>query len=243
MKKYASVIIGEGPAGITAALYLTRSGCSVFLAEQLTSGGQILQTSSLENYPGFPKGIKGYELADLMAAHLSDLPGLERKTCTITQVSGSAPNFKVTCQDGSTILAQTVIVATGARHRRLGVEREAELTGHGVSYCALCDGNFFRNKSVAVVGGGNAALEESLYLANIVEKIHLVHRRDAFRARQVYQDRLFAMQDKVVLHTSMVVQALHGEKELSGITLKTRKVGRRKRFLVKLFSFMWALSR
>ncbi|MBQ7606938.1 MAG: thioredoxin-disulfide reductase [Desulfovibrionaceae bacterium] len=218
-----SVIIGEGPAGVTAALYLTRSGASVHLVEQMTTGGQILQTAALENYPGYPKGIKGYELADLFAAHLEGLDSLERSTQTVVGVSGKAGAFTVTLKNGKTIDAKTVLVCTGAKHRMLGVDREKELTGHGVSYCALCDGNFFRGKSIAVVGGGNAALEESLYLANIVDTIHLVHRRNEFRARKVYQDRLKAMPEKVIFHLDSCVEALHGKENLEGITVRNIK--------------------
>ena len=217
---FDAVIIGEGPAGVTAALYLARSGSTVLLCEKMTTGGQVLQTASLENYPGYPHGIKGYELADLFAAHLTDLQNLERKTGTVSDVSGQAGNFHVSFQDGSSVISRTVLVCTGAKHRSLGIDREQELTGHGVSYCALCDGNFFRGKTVAVVGGGNAALEESLYLANIVERIHLIHRRDAFRARKTYQDRLLAMTDKVVLHLSSAVTQLHGTHDLSGLTIQ-----------------------
>ncbi|MBQ9536948.1 MAG: FAD-dependent oxidoreductase [Desulfovibrionaceae bacterium] len=220
MKTYDSLVIGEGPAGVTAALYLCRSGCSVLLVEQMTTGGQILQTSDLDNYPGYPHGIKGYELADLFAAHLEGLANLERLTASVTQVTGVAGDFTVNFSQGDPIKARTVLVCTGAKHRQLGVQREQELTGHGVSYCALCDGNFFRNKDVAVVGGGNAALEESLYLANIVSKIHLIHRRDAFRGRKVYQDRLLSQTDKIQTHLSCVVEALHGSKDLEGITIK-----------------------
>jgi len=217
---FDSVIIGEGPAGVTAALYLARSGAKVHLIEQMTTGGQILQTAELENYPGYPKGIKGYELADLFGQHLDGLENLTRSMQTVTEVSGEAGNFTVTCKNGATIQAKTVLVCSGAKHRSLGIPREKELTGHGVSYCALCDGNFFRGKAVAVVGGGNAALEESLYLANIVEKIHLIHRRTEFRARKVYQERLFAMPEKVTLHLGYGVTALHGEHDLERITIR-----------------------
>lgn len=220
---YDALIIGEGPAGVTAALYLCRSGCKCLLAEAMTTGGQILQTSSLENYPGYPKGIKGYELADLFAAHLDGIENLDRVNARVTEVSGSAGNFTAALSTKKSVQAKTVLVCTGAKHRALGVDRESELTGHGVSYCALCDGNFFRGKSVAVVGGGNAALEESLYLSNIVKKIHLIHRRDAFRARQIYQDRLLAKTDLVELHLSSVVEKLHGDADLTGLTLRNLK--------------------
>jgi len=218
-----SCIIGEGPAGVTAALYLARSGASVHLVEQMTTGGQILQTAELENYPGHPKGIKGYELADLFAAHLEGLSTLTRSTASVSHVEGQAGNFTVTMSNGKSITAKTVVVATGAKHRKLGLAREDELTGHGVSYCALCDGNFFRGRKVAVVGGGNAALEESLYLANIVDTIHLIHRRGEFRARKEYQDRILAMPNKVILHLDSAVTDLHGDSDLESVTVTNLK--------------------
>ncbi|MBQ7606393.1 MAG: FAD-dependent oxidoreductase [Desulfovibrionaceae bacterium] len=216
-----SLIIGEGPAGVTAALYLARSGVSVALVEQMTTGGQILQTAELENYPGYPKGIKGYELADLFAAHIEGLDNCTRTQAQVTAITGEAGHFTVSLSNGKTIEAKTILVCTGAKHRMLGVPREKELTGSGVSYCALCDGNFFRGKTVAVVGGGNAALEESLYLSKIVAKIHLIHRRDAFRARKVYEDRLRALGDAVSFHLGYTVTALHGEGSLNAITIQS----------------------
>ena len=218
MKAYDAFVTGSGPAGITAALYLARSGCSVMLAEQLTEGGQLLQTESLENYPGYPRGIRGYELADLFAAHLEGL-AIDRVNAPVEAVSGSGGNFAIRA-GGQVHTARTVLVCSGARHRQLGLEKEDSLLGKGVSYCALCDGNFFRGQTVAVVGGGNAALEESLYLAKIVEKVHLIHRRDSFRGGKVYQNRLAAMSDKIELHLNSVVTALHGEDSLTGIDLR-----------------------
>lgn len=225
MKCFDSVIIGEGPAGVTAAMYLARSGVQVLLIEQMTTGGQILQTAELENYPGYPKGIKGYELADLFAAHLENLENLERRSGVVTKVTGSEGNFTVECKTGDSVQAKTVLVCTGARHRNLNLPREKELTGHGVSFCALCDGNFFRGKEVAVVGGGNAALEESLYLSKIVNKVHIIHRRNEFRARKIYHDRLLAMPDKIIFHLDSVVDALHGTNDLESITIRNLKDG------------------
>lgn len=199
MKIYDAVVIGAGPAGITAALYLGRSGCSVLLFEQLTPGGQILLTEALENYPGYPAGIKGYELADLFADHIKDAPNVERPRGEVCSISGSAGDFKIVSAGGEQEHhAKTVIVCTGSKHRHLGLEDEERLIGRGVSYCALCDGNFYRNKTVAVVGGGNSALEETLYLARIVGKVHLIHRRDEFRGIKIYLDRLEAIRDMPV---------------------------------------------
>ena len=223
MKSYDAVVIGGGPAGITAAMYLARSGCSVLMPEQLAPGGQILQTEAMDNYPGFPKGIKGYELADLFAAHLEGL-AIDRPAAAVESVSGSAGQFVVRA-GGVDYGARTVVVCSGAHHRKLGLEGEDRLRGRGVSYCALCDGNFFRNQTVAVVGGGNAALEESLYLSKLVSKLYLIHRRDEFRARKIYQDKLTEQSDKITLLRSSVVTALHGEKELTGLTVKNLKSG------------------
>ena len=223
MKSYDAVVIGGGPAGITAAMYLARSGCSVLMPEQLAPGGQILQTEAMDNYPGFPKGIKGYELADLFAAHLEGL-AIDRPAAAVESVSGSAGQF-VGRAGGVEYGARTVVVCSGAHHRKLGLEGEDRLRGRGVSYCALCDGNFFRNQTVAVVGGGNAALEESLYLSKLVSKLYLIHRRDEFRARKIYQDKLTEQSDKITLLRSSVVTALHGEKELTGLTVKNLKSG------------------
>lgn len=218
MKAYDAVVIGGGPAGVTAALYLARSGCSVLMPERLTSGGQLLQTEALENYPGFPKGIKGYELADLFAAHLDGL-AVDRPATVVESITGSAGRFTVRTSDGEHT-CKTVLVCSGAKHRQLGLEDEDRLRGKGVSYCALCDGNFYRNQTVAVVGGGNAAMEESLYLTKIVGKLHLIHRRDSFRGLKVYEDRLESMPDKVNIIRSSIITKLHGEDFLTGLTVK-----------------------
>ncbi len=217
---FDSCIIGGGPAGITAAMYLARSGCSVCLVEEMTLGGQVLQTAELENYPGYPKGIKGYELADAFTAHLDHLT-VERTQASIVSTSGQAGHFNLNTSDGQQISAKTIIVSTGAKHKKLGVPDEEKLVGHGVSYCAICDGNFYRGQDVAVVGGGNAALEESLYLSNIVNKVHIIHRRNTFRGRQVFQDRIAEKAEKIELHTNKVVTSLQTVNgNLSGICLK-----------------------
>lgn len=219
MTIYDSIVIGAGPAGITAALYLVRSGCTVALVEQMTPGGQVLQTESIENYPGFPKGIKGWELADTFAAHLDELE-LDKFTGGVVTLTSADGVHSLSLDSGQTITGRTVIVCSGARHKPLGLADEKRLTGHGVSYCAVCDGNFFRGQEVAVVGGGNTALEESLYLAKIAAKVYLIHRRDAFRGAKVYQDRIASMPEKIVLITNTVVDNLQGEGDLTGLTLR-----------------------
>lgn len=225
MKFYDAAVIGKGPAGITAALYLARSGCSVLLFEHMTAGGQVLATEGLENYPGFPHGIKGYELADLFAEHLEGYE-IEKPFGEVSSITGEAGHFTIRVEANTeTFQARTIIVCTGAVHRQLGVARENELIGKGVSYCAICDGGFYRDKEVAVVGGGNAALEESLYLARLVKKVHIIHRRNEFRGAKVYQDKLLAMPDKVELHMDSVVENLIGKDYLESITIKNVLTG------------------
>lgn len=225
MKTYDAVVVGEGPAGITAALYLARSGCSVLMFEHMAAGGQTLATEVLENYPGFPHGIKGYELADVLAEHLEGL-AIDRPRGEVSSVTGSQGHFIVKAEaNEDRYEARTVLVCTGAWHKHLGVPREEELIGRGVSYCALCDGGFYRGKQVAVVGGGNSAMEESLYLARIVDKVHLIHRRGEFRGAKVYQDKLEQAGEKVEIHFNSTVVALLGDTELTGVTLKNLETG------------------
>lgn len=222
MGTFDTAVIGGGPAGITAAMYLVRSGCSVVQFESLTLGGQVLTTDSLENYPGYPKGIKGWELADLFAAHLDGLE-IERRTSAVLGIEGEAGKFVLQTSEGP-VNARTVVIASGASHRPLGIEGEVRLRGRGVSYCAICDGNFFRGRPVAVVGGGNSALEEALYLSKIVAKLYLIHRRDEFRAAEIYQKRVREA-GNIELVLSSVVDSLHGESDLEGITVKDVKTG------------------
>ena len=223
MKHYDAIVVGGGPAGITAALYLCRSGISVAQIEMLAPGGQILKTESIENYPGFPKGIKGWEMADAFAAHLDDyeLDRYNDAVLKMEQVPGGW-SFSV---GKETIVGKAVVICSGANPRPLGVPRETELTGRGVSYCALCDGNFFRDQVVSFVGGGNSALEEALYLSRIASKLYLIHRREGFRAAKVYQDKIHAASDKIELVLDTVVTGLMGEDSLQGLHLKNVKTG------------------
>ncbi len=225
MSTYDAIIVGSGPAGITAALYMVRSGCTVALVEKLTPGGQVLQTEAIENYPGFPKGIKGYELADAFAAHLDEL-GLDRFTEAVTSMELSQDGKAMhKVHLGEKVLeGRAVVICSGAMHRHLGVDNELKLNGHGVSYCAICDGNFYRGLEVGVVGGGNTALEEALYLSKIAKKVHLIHRREEFRGAKVYLDRLEAAEN-VELIRNTVVSAIHGDTALTGLTLENVQDG------------------
>lgn len=182
-------IIGAGPAGLTAGLYAARGGLSTRVFERISPGGQLAQTERVENYPGFPEGAEGWQLAyDMQQQALAF--GAEIVTGDIKEVDFTSEPKTVTTAAGEAYGARTVIVASGAHPRKLGVPGEGELAGRGVSYCATCDGNFFRGKTVAVVGGGNTAAGDALYLSRICEKVYLVHRRDSLRATKIYHDRL-----------------------------------------------------
>ncbi len=217
MKSYDAVVIGGGPAGMTAALYLLRAGVKTAMIEKLSPGGQVLMTSEIENYPGFPKGLQGWELADKFAAHLEEYP-LERINDEVRSISlgSSVHTIKVGDEE---VQAKAIVLATGSRYRKLGVPGEERLLGRGVSYCALCDGNFFRDRDVAVVGGGNSALEEALYLARLCSKVHLIHRREEFRGLVIYQDKCYA-NDKIEIIRNTVVDEIVGETDLESLALR-----------------------
>ena len=224
MKHYDAIVVGGGPAGITAALYLCRSGISVAQIEMLAPGGQILKTESIENYPGFPKGIKGWEMADAFAAHLDDyeLDRYNDAVLKMEQVPGGW-SFSV---GKETIVGKAVVICSGANPRPLGVPRETELTGRGVSYCALCDGNFFRDKEVMVVGGGNTALEDALFLANLCRTVYLVHRRDSFRGEKVLAEAV-AQRPNIRPLFNKTVESIHGGQSVEGAALLDTVTGER----------------
>ena len=188
-KTYDVIIIGAGPAGLTAGLYAARGGLSALAIERITPGGQLAQTDKVENYPGFPQGAEGWQLAYDMQMQAESF-GLEIATDDIVSVDFTAEPKKLVAASGNVYYARSVVIASGARPRKLGTPGEGELAGKGVSYCATCDGNFFRGKDVAVVGGGNTAAGDAIYLARICSKVYLVHRRDELRATKVYHDRL-----------------------------------------------------
>lgn len=236
MKAYDAAVIGGGPAGMTAALYLLRSGASVALVERLAHGGQVLSTEMIENYPGCPGGIKGYELADRMAEQLKDYPHdvLRHEVRAMDHQPG---DNTVHLEEGG-VRAKAVIICSGVAWKHLGLEREQAFTGHGVSYCALCDANFFRGQEVAAVGGGNTALEESIYLSKIVKKVYLIHRRDEFRADKIFQDRIRAIPNIECLMSTVATQLL-GDNQLAGLRVKHLPDGRERTLGVSgLFVFV-----
>jgi len=210
-------IIGAGPAGLSAALYAARGRASTVVFETQLPGGQIITTDWIENYPGMPEGLNGTEIADLMHKHAEKFGAEFRTFASVESIAPERGGFLITA-DGETSLARTVILATGARSRALGIPGEAEFTGRGVSWCATCDGALYRGKVVAVVGGGDAALEEALFLTKFCERVHLVHRRDEFRATRIIQERVRA-NEKIELHLSRIPVAVLGDGKVSGLQL------------------------
>jgi thioredoxin reductase (NADPH) len=192
--------------------------------EKLAPGGLLLQTMEIENYPGFPAGIKGYELADAFAAHLEPYQNLTRIRGDVLSLDLGG-KVKLAMVDDEWIEADSVILCPGVRYRKLGLPGEDALLGKGISHCALCDGNFFRNQVIGVVGGGNSALEESLYLAKLASTLHIIHRRDQFRGAPVYLQRLEQLPN-VVLERSTIPVALHGTDKLEGLTVKRLRDGK-----------------
>lgn len=222
MLTFDAAVIGAGPAGLNAALYLVRAGFRTVIIEKNSAGGQVLSTSEIENYLGFPKGVKGWELADFFSAHV-DAYSVERMrgdVQSLETVEEKGPVHILHMAEGDDIKVRAVVIATGAGNRPLGIKEEEMYKGKGVSYCALCDGNFYRGLDVAVVGGGDAALEEALYLSRIVNKIYIIHRREGFRGTQIYLDKIRTMPEKIELVTSSVVDSLEGEPTLKKVIVR-----------------------
>jgi thioredoxin reductase (NADPH) len=205
------LIIGAGAAGYTAAIYAARAGLAPVLLTGLQRGGQLTITTDVENYPGFASAVQGPWLMDQMQAQAIHV-GAGIHEDTVISLDLSARPFRATCDSGWSYLAETVVIATGAQARWLGHPREQEYTGYGVSACATCDGFFFRNKPVVVIGGGNTAVEETLYLTNHASSVTLVHRRDRLRAERILQDRLLA-HPKVRVILNSVLEDIVGTSE------------------------------
>ena len=217
------LIIGAGPAGYTAAVYAARANLKPVLLQGLQPGGQLSITTDVENYPGFAEAIQGPWLMEQMAAQATHC-GAELIFDVATEVLLDSRPFTVRTDGGVTWTADALIVATGAQARWLGLPSEQHFQGHGVSACATCDGFFFRGKSVAVVGGGNTAAEEALYLAQMCEKVTLIHRRDSLRAEKVLQDRLFANPRIEVVWNHVVAEVLGREEPRSVTGLRLTQV-------------------
>jgi len=214
-------IIGAGTAGLTAAIYARRAGRSVKVFEGEIPGGQIVNTPEIANFPALP-GISGYDYADRLTKQAQEA-GAELIFDKVKSVEGSfAEGFKIACEYGATADAKTIIIATGVKRRTMGIDGEYGLVGKGISYCATCDGAFFKGKTVAVFGGGNTAVEDALYLSGLSGKVYVIHRRDEFRADKVLVDELMH-HDNIELKLSYVVSAVKGDDKLTGVTLTSTK--------------------
>ncbi|ABB13890.1 thioredoxin-disulfide reductase [Carboxydothermus hydrogenoformans] len=223
------VIIGGGPAGLAAAIYGARAALNPLVLERGVPGGQAATTEWIENYPGFEDGIGGFELMVHMQRQAEKF-GAEFKNADVTGIKKENGVFILNTSTGE-IAAKTVIIATGAEPKELGVPGEREFRGRGVSYCATCDGNFFRGKTVAVVGGGDSALEEAIYLTKLVEKVYLIHRRDGFRAAKVIQERAKA-NPKIEFVLNTVVEEIAGERKVEKVIVKNVQTGEKSEILV-----------
>ncbi len=220
---YDLIIIGGGPAGLTAGLYARRALLKTLLLEKGPLGGQVIYTDLIENYPGFPEGISGFDLIDLMHKQVQkvDLEILEEE---VIALSDFETYKELTTATGKKFRSRAVILALGAMYKKLGVPGELEFTGKGVSYCAICDGPFYRGEVVAVVGGGNTALQEALHLTKYAEKVYLIHRRDAFRATAILQERVKA-NPKIELILNSVPEEIQGRDKVETLRLKNVKTG------------------
>ena len=218
------IIIGSGPAGYTAAIYAARAGLNpLMIASSVEPGGELMKTTEVENFPGFPDGLMG---PDLMAQFQQQAErfGTEILLQDVVEVDLKANPKIVKCGNGETFEAKAVILATGAAYRELGLPNEKALSGHGVSWCATCDGFFFREKTIAVVGGGDSAMEEALFLTRFASKVYVIHRRDTLKASKIMQDRAKA-NPKIEFIWNKGVEELLGDPKLTGVRLKDTVTG------------------
>ena len=219
---YDMIIVGGGPAGYTAALYAARAGMDTMILEKLSAGGQMAQTHQIDNYPGFEDGIDGFTLAEKMQRQAERF-GAKTEYAEVNKMELAAVPKKIETSEGI-FYAKTVVLATGANPRKLGIGEEEALMGRGVAYCAACDGMFYKGKTVVVVGGGNSAAADALLLSRIVKKVIIVHRRDTLRATKIYHEPLMNAENVEFYWNSTVKEFLHGDK-ITGIRLKNVSTG------------------
>lgn len=216
-KIYDVIVIGGGPAGYTSAIYTTRAGFDTLVVEKFSAGGQMTQTSQIDNYPGFPDGVDGFDLGSKMQQGAERF-GAKTFQAEVIDVDLKDKIKKITTPD-RILLARSVIVATGAEHRHLGLENEEELIGRGVGYCAACDGMFYKGKTVVVIGGGNSAAADALLLSKICKKVIVIHRRDSLRAERIYHEPLFKAQNVEFEWNSTVCEIL-ADNNVTGVKTK-----------------------
>jgi thioredoxin reductase (NADPH) len=221
------IIIGSGPAGYTAAIYAARANFKpLVIASSVEAGGELMNTTDVENFPGFPEGIMGPDLMIKMQEQAEKF-GAEVLLDDVTSLDLTGDVKKITTGNGDTFEALSVIFATGSAYRKLGIPNEDRLSGHGVSWCATCDGFFFRQKTVAIVGGGDSAMEEANFLTRFADKVYVVHRKDSLRASKIMQDRAFA-NPKIEFVWNSAVDALLGDEALTGITIEDTVTGEKR---------------
>jgi len=218
------IIVGGGPAGLSAGFYSARTKIQTILVEKLLPGGNMLITEEIENYPGFPDGISGIELAEKMKMQFLKFEG-EIKNGEVEDISFKEEKKIIKLKNGETFITDVLIIATGSSRKKLNVEGEKKFTGKGVSYCAVCDGAFFKEKRIAVVGGGDSALEEAIYLTRFVSQCYLIHRRDDFRASQSFQEEL-PSHPKIIPVLSSVVEKIEGDIKVEKLVVKNVKTGK-----------------
>lgn len=233
VEKVLCLIIGSGPAGYTAAVYAARAGMKPVLYTGQEPGGQLMITTDVENYPGFPDGIMGPEMMELFKRQAERF-GTDVRMELISKVDLSGPIHKVWTESGTEVHAHTVIISTGASAKWLGLESEKRLTNMGVSACAVCDGFFYRGQEVAVVGGGDTAAEEASYLAKLCPKVHLLVRRDEMRASKIMQERVMNAEN-IIIHWNTQTEEILGEQEVTGVRVVNTKTGEKSEIPVKGF--------
>ena len=222
---YDIAIIGGGPAGLTAGIYGARAGLKTLILEKLSPGGQVVTTDVVENYPGFVEPIGGFELVDRMQTQATKF-GTEIRSAEVTGIHAQPEDdLKIISLKDESVSALAVIVATGAEHKRLGVPGEDRFWGSGISCCATCDGMFYRDKHVVVVGGGDTAVKEAIFLTRIASKSTMVHRRDRLRATKILQDRIFALGDKIEFAWKSVVKEILGDDKVQAVRLSSVDTG------------------